>query len=84
MPKRYSSKVVRFRAEFFALDRETYFRTSEGENGKSKQNFMQSKKPQVFYLRIAKKLLKRTSFVKAKKLSSFLFAFMPKCDSPRG
>ena len=37
MPKCDTPGVVRFRAEFFVLDREAYFRTSEGENGKSKQ-----------------------------------------------
>ena len=37
MPKCDTPGIVKFRTEFFVLDREAYFRTSEGENGKSKQ-----------------------------------------------
>ena len=74
----WQPRVGRFRAEFFVLDREEYFRTSEEENGKSKQKLNEIKENRRFS---TLKPLEIISFAKAKKLPSFLFAFMPKCGT---
>ncbi|MBO7150763.1 MAG: hypothetical protein J6V82_03330, partial [Clostridia bacterium] len=65
-----------------ATRRSIYIRR-EGANGKSKQNKIKTaEKPWFFNLKSKRdmKMLKRRHT--AKQYTSFLFAVMPKCDSP--
>ena len=81
MPK-YATGVGGFRAEFFVLDREAYLRTSEGENGKSKQKYNLMEKTVGFQHQVTFQRSVRAKNVTRKLSFSFLFALMPKYTTP--